>query len=223
KEVFIRGKWIFIKLASAYYLLVNLGMGAELLHFTQNQTLPEKYHFKMAFSNESGFTIHFWWFGYIHLLHEKELCRHELTFRLGISPTDKLFTVEKFKELLANKKGRIKEFLLDQKNIAGIGNVYAQDILFKARVHPNRKIPTLSEKEIENLYKAITSILNHSIKLGGLAYEKDFYGKSGKFTIDEFLVGYKAGKPCPLCKTSIEKIKNGSTSSYVCPKCQQIQ
>ncbi|MBX5328027.1 MAG: DNA-formamidopyrimidine glycosylase family protein [Candidatus Bathyarchaeota archaeon] len=222
-EVFSRGKWIFIKLTSAYYLLVNLGMGAELLCFAPNQALPEKYHFKMMFSDESGFTIHFWWFGYIHLIHEKELCKHELTAKLGTSPTDKSFTVEKFKELLANKKGRIKEFLLDQKNIAGIGNVYAQEILFKARLHPNRKIPTLSEKEIENLYKAIISTLNHSIKLGGLAYEKDFYGKNGKFTIDEFLVGYKTEKSCPLCKTTIEKIKTGSTSSYICPKCQQIK
>ncbi len=221
-EVFSRGKWIFIKLTAAYYLLVNLGMGAELLYFSPNQKLPEKYHFKIAFSDESGFTIHFWWFGYIHLVHEKELSKHALTAKLGVSPTDESFTLENFKKLLTNKKGRIKDFLLDQKNVACVGNVYVQDILFKARLHPNRKIPTISEKEIESLYKAFISTLNHSIKLGGLAYEKDFYGKNGRFTLDEFLVGYKTGKPCPSCKTPIEKIKTGSASSYVCPKCQLL-
>jgi formamidopyrimidine-DNA glycosylase len=56
-----------------------------------------------------------------------------------------------------------------------------------------------------------------------LAYEKDFYGQKGKLTINEFLVGYKTGKPCPTCNTPIEKIKTGSTSSYICPKCQPLK
>jgi formamidopyrimidine-DNA glycosylase len=107
--------------------------------------------------------------------------------------------------------------------LAGIGNVYVQDILFQAKLHPNRRISTLSEKEINILYNAIRDVLNHSIQLGGLAYEKDFYGQKGKLTINEFLVGYKTGKPCPACKTPIEKIKTGSTSSYICPKCQPLK
>ena len=220
KAVASKGKWIFIKLDYAYYMLINRGMNADVLHFTPNQKPPEKYQFKLTFADKTGFTIQFQWFGYIHLVAEKDLTKHKLTARLGISPTDEKFSLEHFKKLLADRKARIKNFLINQKNIAGIGNVYIQDILFKAKLHPNRKISTLSEKEIANLYNAIQTVLNHSIQLGGLAYEKDFYGQNGKLTINEFLVGYKTGKPCPTCKTPIVKIKSGSTSSYICPKCQ---
>jgi formamidopyrimidine-DNA glycosylase len=216
------GKWLFIKLSSNYFMLVNLGMGAELLYFAKAQKLPEKYHFKLAFSDGTGFTAHFWWFGYIHLAKENELPKHKMTAQLGKPATDKTFTLAYFRELLAGKKTGIKTFLLDQKNLAGIGNVYAQDILFKAKLHPNRKISTLSEKETTNLYHAVRDVLNHSIKLKGLAYERDFYGQKGKFAIDNFLVGYKTGKPCPECGTAIEKIKTGSTSSYICSKCQTL-
>ncbi len=218
-----KGKWIFIKLNPKYYMLINRGMNADLLYFTSNQKLSTKYQFKLTFSDKTGFTIQFQWFGYIHLVPEKDLSKHKLTAHLGVSSTDEKFTLEHFKKLLANRKARIKNFLLNQKNIAGIGNVYIQDILFKAKLHPNRKISTLSEKEITNLYNAIQNILNRSIQLGGLAYEKDFYGKKGKLTINEFLVGYKTGKPCPTCKAPITKIKIGSTSSYICQKCQPLE
>jgi len=223
KSVSSKGKWLFIKLEPTYYMLINLGMNANLLYFTPNQKLPEKYQFKLTFADKTGFTIQFQWFGYIHLLQEKDLNKHKLTAHLGISPIDEEFTLEHFKKLLPSKKAGIKSFLIDQKNVAGIGNVYVQDILFKAKLHPNRKISTLSEKEINVLYDAIQSILNRSIQLGGLAYEKDFYGQKGKLTINEFLVGYKTGKPCPTCKTPIEKIKTGSTSSYICSKCQALK
>lgn len=216
-----KGKWFFIRLNSAHYLLINLGMNADMLYFSPKQKLPEKYQFKLTFADKSGFTIQFQWFGYIHLVHEKNLKKHRLTGKLGTSPIEKEFTLEHFKELLGKRKARIKNFLLDQKNIAGIGNVYVQDILFKAKLHPNRLISSLSEKEIGGLYKAIKEVLNYSIQLGGLAYEKDFYGQNGKLTVEKFLVGYKPGKPCPTCKTTIEKIRTGSTSTYICPKCQK--
>jgi formamidopyrimidine-DNA glycosylase len=216
------GKWLLVKLSSNHFMLVNLGMGAELLYFAKAQKLPEKYHFKLVFSDETGFTAHFWWFGYIHLVKENELHKHKMTAQLGKPATDKTFTLGYFQKLLAGKKTGIKTFLLDQKNLAGIGNVYAQDILFKAKVHPNRKISTLSEKEIKDLHHAVQDVLKHSIKLKGLAYERDFYGQKGKLTVEGFLVGYKTGKPCPECGTRIEKIKTGSTSSYICPKCQKL-
>lgn len=216
-----RGKWIFLKLDLHYYMLINLGMGAEILHFTSNKS-PRKYHFKLTLNDSTGFTIKFQWFGHIHLVPEKNLNKHKPTASLGILPNTKTFTLKNFQKLLTNKNARIKNFLLDQKNIAGIGNVYVQDILFKAKLHPNRKISTLSETEIKELYTAIGEVLNRSIQLGGLVYEKDFYGVKGKLTINDFLVGYKTGKPCPVCKTPIEKIRTGSTSSYICPRCQSL-
>ncbi|MBX5327689.1 MAG: bifunctional DNA-formamidopyrimidine glycosylase/DNA-(apurinic or apyrimidinic site) lyase [Candidatus Bathyarchaeia archaeon] len=215
-----RGKWIFIKLQPDYYLLLNLGMNGDLLYFNPKQAPPQKYHFKLEFTDKTGFTLAFQWFGYIHLVAEKNLDKHKLTGRLGITPTDKQFTLETFKKLLANKKTGIKNFLLNQKNIAGIGNVYIQDTLFRARLHPNRKTNTLTPQETEALYNAIKDTVNQAIKLGGLAYEKNFYGKHGQFTADHFQVGYKTDKPCPDCGTKIQKIRTGTTASYICPKCQ---
>jgi len=217
------GKWIFVKLDPEHLMLINLGMGAQLLYFMPSTKLPEKYQFKLTFSDKTGFTIHFSWFGYIHLIPESETAKHKQTAKLGISPLSEEFTLEHFRKLLGRRKAGVKGFLLDQKNIAGIGNVYMQDILFKAGLHPNRKISTLTEAEIKDLYKAIQDILGHSVQLGGLVYETDFYGKKGRLTMDEFLVGYKTGEPCRACKTPIEKIKTGTTSSYICPKCQTLE
>ena len=223
KSVSSHGKWLFVKLDPKYLLLINLGMGAELLHFTPKQKLPEKYHFKLAFTDKTGFAAHFWWFGYIHLVPEKELVKHKMVSQLGISPMEDEFTLQRFKRILLGKKTGVKSFLLDQKNVAGIGNVYIQDILFKAKLHPNRKISSLSEKEINALYKAIRDVLGRSIKAGGAAFEVDFYGHKGKFTAADFLVGYKTGKPCPECSTPIEKIRTGITASYICPNCQELK
>jgi len=223
-QIYSKGKWLFIKLEPDHYLLINLGMGADLLYFKPNRKLPEKFQFKLTFTDHSGFTIRFYWFGYIHLLHEKELNQHKLTAKLGVSPLDREFTKGYLEKLLAKRKTRIKSLLLDQKKIAGIGNVYIQDILFNARLHPNRKANSLSDQEISGLYDAIKTVLNSSIEKGGLTYEKNFYGQTGNFKIEEdFQVGYKTGKPCPICSTPIEKIRTGSTSSYICPKCQKLQ
>jgi formamidopyrimidine-DNA glycosylase len=222
KSVSNHGKWLFMKLESNYLLLINLGMGAELLHFGAEQKLPEKYHFKLTFTDKTGFIAHFWWFGYIHLVPEKGLAKHRMASQLGISPIQTEFTSERFRRMLPGKKTGVKSFLLDQKNVAGIGNVYIQDILFEARLHPNRKISSLSEKETNALYKAIRDVLGRSIKAGGAAFEVDFYGHKGKFTAADFLVGYKTGKPCPECNTPVEKIRTGTTASYICPKCQKL-
>jgi formamidopyrimidine-DNA glycosylase len=218
-----QGKWILIKLEPSYYMLINLGMGAEILYFTSDQKLPEKSQFKLTFSDKTGFAIHFWWFGYIHLVSENDLGKHKLTAQLGISANDEKFTLQYFQKLVADKKVGVKNFLLNQKNIAGIGNVYVQDILFKAKLHPNRKLSTLTDKEINDLYRSIIYVLNRSIRLGGLAYEGDFYGRKGGLTVNRFLVGYKTGKPCPACGTPIEKIRTGGTHSYICPKCQSLK
>lgn len=217
-----RGKWLFVQLSSDGFILMNLGMGADLVHQTSKRDLTQEYHFRMAFKDGTGLTARFWWFGYVHFVEERDLDKHKMTSRLGISPTDKAFTENHFKEMLAQRRIGIKNFLMDQKNMAGVGNVYIQDILFRARLHPNRRTTSLSQEEVHALYRAILKTLNRSIELGGLAYERDFYGRNGRFTSREFLVGYKEGKPCPVCGTTIKKIKTGSTATYICTKCQAM-
>lgn len=217
-----KGKWLFIKLDSDYVLLFNPGMGADIIHFKPDDKLPEKYQIKFTLDDKTGFTIRVWWFCYLHLMPENKLGEHKLTAKLGMAPLDKRFTLGYFKQLLRKRRGNIKNFLLDQKNIAGIGNVYIQDILFNAKLHPKRKIPSLTETEIKALHNSIKTVLKESIDSSGLAYEKDFYGNKGGYSTQQFKIAYKPGKPCPTCQTTILKIKTGSNSSFICPNCQPL-
>jgi formamidopyrimidine-DNA glycosylase len=217
-----KGKWIFIRLSGNYVLLFNPGMGADVIQFKAGGKLPEKYRLKFVLDDKSGFTIHVWWFCYLHLMRADKLSEHKLVGKLGVNPVDKEFTLDHFKRLLSGKRGNIKTFMLDQKNIAGIGNVYIQDMLFLSKIHPQRAISSLTDKEIDALYKSMRLVLDESIRLGGLKYEKDFYGKNGRYGPEQFRIAYKPGKPCPVCQTTIQKIKTGSTSTFICPKCQPL-
>lgn len=221
RSVESKGKWLFIGLDS-HVLLFNPGMGADVILLKPGDRLPEKYQIKFVLEGERGFTIRVWWFCYLHLMPEEKLGEHKLTAKLGMTPLDKRFTLDYFKQLLGKKRGNIKSFLLDQKNIAGIGNVYVQDMLFNAKLHPKRKIPSLTDMEVDALHKSIKSVLNESIELGGLTYEKDFYGNKGGYGAKQFKIAYKPDKPCPTCQTAIQKIKTGSTSSFICPNCQPL-
>jgi formamidopyrimidine-DNA glycosylase len=217
-----KGKWLFITLNGNHVLLFNPGMGADVIRFKAGSKLPEKYRLKFVLDDNTGFTIHVWWFCYLHLVRADKLGDHRLVGKLGVNPIDKSFTLDAFKQLLKKKGGNIKTFMLDQKNIAGIGNVYIQDMLFEAKLHPQRKISSLTDGEITALYKAMRTELNNSIRMGGLAYEKDFYGNKGHYGADQFKIAYKPGKSCPVCGTTIQKIKTGSTSTFICPKCQPL-
>lgn len=222
KTIENRGKWLFIHLDKDLMLLFNPGMGVDILHFRSEDKSSEKYNIKFTFGDTSGFTIRVRWFCFLHLVSKSNLGEHKFTAELGPTPMDETFTLDYFRKLLQRKHGNIKSFLVNQKRIAGIGNVYIQDILFNARVHPKRKIQTLNDKGIEALYNSMRSILAQSIELRGLAYERDFYGSKGGYGKEQFKVAYKADQSCPICTTTIQKIKTGSTSSYICPNCQKI-
>ena len=215
-----RGKWVFMNLEPGATFLLSLGMGGEALFHHKGEPLPDNRQSAVLFEDGTAFSQHFWWFGYVHAVKTTELASHAMTATLGLDPLDDgEFTLNAFEKVLVeNKRGAIKTVLMDQKNIAGIGNVYIQDILFAAGLHPLRKTADVTASERRVLYATIRSQLRHALELGGLAYEKDLYGRPGRFT--EFLVGYREGKPCPVCGTLIQKIRTGSTSSFICPTCQ---
>jgi len=221
REVTSRGKWIMVALEPDSYFLLSLGMGGEVLWHKESEALPEKYQIWFDFKDRTRLSIHFWWFGYAHAVAANELEQHKMTASLGLTPLrDPAFTQEHFERLLHGRKGTIKSFLLNQRHVAGIGNVYIQDILFQARLHPNCKISDISTAKCRALYEAIIEQLTRAMDLGGLYMEKDLYGNPGRFK--DFLVGYKTGQPCRTCGAPIEKIKTGSTASYICPKCQRM-
>lgn len=216
EDVTYRGKWIQMQ-TSQGWLLLNLGMGGEIL-LTSRENLPEKHRLIIDFSDGTCLSINFWWFGYAHFTPLDQLHTHQMTAKLGPNAID--LSCDALKSMLSGSRGRIKSFLLDQSRIAGIGNAYIHDILFLARLHPNRKIDSLSVAEIEVLHRAIHAGLKPSIDKGGAFYELNIYGQKGGFLMEDIIVGYREGSPCPNCGTLIEKIKTGSTSSFICPSCQ---
>ena len=217
-EVTPRGKWISVETTKGW-LLLNLGMGGEILLVTRD-SLPEKYRLVLDFDDGSSLAVNHWWFGQVHFMPPGGLGEHQMTAKLGPNVLD--LTPDQFRELLAGRRGGIKSFLLNQSRIAGIGNVYIQDPLFKARVHPLRPIDSLSDGEIVALWQGLRETLQESIDHGGSAWEMDLYGQKGRWDGSFFLVAYREGQPCPVCGTAVEKIKTGSTSGFICLNCQPL-
>lgn len=222
RRVFNKGKWIFVSLDNNENILISLGMGGDIIYFEDGSETQDRYQIKVSFSDKAGFTIRFWWFGNFLIANDDELTIEPHTKDMALSPFDEGFTYGYFQDLLKDKKGQIKAFLIDQKNVSGIGNMYMHDILFTSSLHPKQKISDMTKDDHINLYNSINQILGFSRDKGAFAYENDFYGCKGTFTTADFLVGYKEGKPCPKCGESIQLIKTGITTSFICPKCQRI-
>lgn len=219
-SVYSHGKWLFVRFVNNSHLLVSLGMGGDFIYHAPGELYNGKYQFKFTFNDGSFMHLYFSWFGYVHTVNEEGLKSHNMTSTLGICPLSDAFTCDKFLTMLKGKRGGIKSYLMNQHNIAGIGNVYIQDILFKSGLHPNRRIEKITTDEQKGLYNAITEHLRYAMELGGLIYERDFLGQNGRYTYD--LIGHKPGKPCPVCLTPVKEIRTGSTRSYICENCQPL-
>ena len=219
RQVTSRGKWIFTETTSGW-LLINLGMGGEIRLVTR-ATLPEKWRLVLDFTDGTCLAINFWWFGYVHHVAPDRLQDHEMTSRLGPDIMD--LSAQELRELTNRTRTAIKTLLLDQERAAGLGNAYVHDVLFLARLHPLRPSISLTDAEVEGLHQAIRRGLQPSIDKGDAFYETGLHGQPGRFTMDDILVGYKEGKPCPHCGASIVKIKTGGTSRFICPTCQPLE
>ena len=216
KQVYPYGKWI-VTVGTEGYLLINLGMGGEVLLRRGRHDLPEKLRLILDLEGGECLTINFWWFGSLHWADTVE--DHPQVGTLGTHALDPSFNFDWFTPH-RRRRVRVKSFLLDQKSLAGIGNMYSHDILFRARLHPQRTLNSLSDDEVGRLVEAVRATLQLSLDKGGSQWEMDLYGAKGRFGTEDFLVGYREEQPCPECGTPVEQIKTGSTSSYICPRCQ---
>lgn len=126
-----------------------------------------------------------------------------------------------FKNLITLKKSKIKQVLVDQGVIAGIGNIYADEILWKSKIHPARLVKTVSEKEIKNIFSAMNLILKKSIKLRGVSIRdyRDIFGESGEYQNHKLVYG-RTGEKCKRCGGAIKRIKISQRSAHFCPNCQ---
>ncbi|HYF79467.1 MAG TPA: DNA-formamidopyrimidine glycosylase family protein [Symbiobacteriaceae bacterium] len=214
-----RGKWLYLQLDAELYLLLNLGMGADLWHYAPGAERPAKYQIRIGLDDGSGFTCRFWWFGYVRLLTAAELPSFKETAKLGPSPLE--VSADEFAAIARRTpRSPVKSLIMDQEKLSGIGNAYAHDVLWEAGLHPQRKLGSLSDAELARYHRAIVTVMERAIALGGL--ETDFFRGQGNLQDAGrlFLIGYKEGKPCPRCGTAIVKIKTGSTAGFICPSCQ---
>lgn len=136
--------------------------------------------------------------------------------------TEKEFSLEYLTEVLKKSKRAVKLVLMDQEKIGGLGNIYANDALYLAKIMPNRKADSLSSLEIKNLLMAIREVINRGIKYGGASAANyvDTKGMGGTYQ-DHFLVYKRDGQPCGRCKGVIQKMKIGGRGTFYCPRCQK--
>ena len=159
-------------------------------------------------------------FGYLKLVDWERF--QEIYSEYGPEPLDDL-TLGKFQAILSKSKIAIKKLLMDQKRISGIGNIYANEALWLAKVHPERAANGLSLEESKNLFAAIENVLGEGLRYRGTTAKDDFYldahGKKGNYQ-SQLRIYREAGKPCPRCGTLIKRIKVGGRGTFFCPTCQ---
>ena len=225
------------------YLLIHLRMTGQLIYrkgkkitagghsdSSRDEALPRLYdelpnkhtHIIFHFNDKSQlFFNDLRRFAVVKIVDKNELGKNTSNF--GVEPLGKDFSLKLFKNIIESKNGNIKAFLLNQKYIAGIGNIYADEILFEAKILPNRKTDSLKKKEIKKIYQAIKKILKKAVKYRGTTFYSytDARGQKGNFT--KFLKVYKReGKKCLRCKKGIiQKIKIAGRRTRHCNKCQE--
>lgn len=230
-----RGKLLIFSLSVPdTYLLVHLKMTGQLIYQDKTKLiagghqwppidtgLPNAYtHIMIEFAD--GSVLYFndlRQFGYMHLVNGEQLKHVETMF--GIEPLSSDFTWEAFKKALARRTTSLKATLLNQKVIAGIGNIYADEISFHAGVRPDRRVSTLSEKELKALYKATRHVLTRAMKYGGTTFRdyRDADGGKGNFT--ELLKVYgRGGLPCKKCRNPLIREKLAGRGTVYCAHCQ---
>jgi len=215
KKILRKGKLLILELSSEKSLTVHLKLTGQLIYPGDGK--QSRVSFKLSDGKFLDFCDQ-------RLLGELRLIKdwHSLKFikELGPEPFD--LVQEEFKEMLAKKRTKIKSLLMDQSFISGIGNLYAAESLFRAKIHPERSACSLSNKEKELLFKEIKDTLFEAMEHKGSSVDQyvQLSGESGGY-IRYLRVYDRKGKPCLVCKSPIKRIELGGRGTYFCPKCQK--
>ena len=214
-----RGKYLIWHLSNDMSLVMHLRMTGTLLYDPD----PDTQYSRVEFSLSDGHRLVFSdprRFGTGLILKTAELEAY-FASRLGLEPFDPKFDQVHFHELTRGRSAPLKSFLLDQRKIAGIGNIYADEALFRAEINPLRWPSELTQKQSAALREGIIAALAAGIDAGGATID-DFRDPDGAWGAyqSEFLVHRREGKPCPSCSTEIVRIVVGGRSTYFCPTCQ---
>ena len=219
-----RGKYLRLGLNNEAHLLIHLKMSGRLR--VESIALPPRTHDRLRFGFDDNRELRFndpRKFGRVYLLSPADQDRSPLC-QLGPEPLDESFTIEEFAQRLKRRSGAIKPLLLNQSFIAGLGNIYVDESLFRAHIHPLRKVDTLTEGEIEALYRAIRHILQQSIDCSGTSLDFVYTGglrETSATYQDQLQVYQRKQKACTSCGQPIERILVGGRGTHYCPVCQK--
>jgi formamidopyrimidine-DNA glycosylase len=215
-----RGKYLLLGLDGGQTLVMHLRMTGNLV--IPNGSTEER-HLRARFRLDDGREV--WFtdprrFGEARLLDDADLDAY-LELRLGVEPLSEEFTPEALGEIAAGRRTPLKSFLLDQRGIAGIGNIYADEALFRAGLHPLSPAGSMKPEHLAALRDGVVAALEAGIDGGGASIDdyRDGRGERGRMQ-DEFLVHTREGEPCPRCGEAIERIVVAGRSTYLCPRCQ---
>lgn len=209
------------KESAKFFLTVHLKLTGRLL-FRDKSDSEDKWT-RVVISLSGGKELRFAdlrKFGWIKLVNSNQLS--VMSDELGVEPFDKEFTIKYLHQVFSKTSRPIKVVLLDQKRIAGVGNIYTNDALFLAKIRPDKPAKKLSYQAIKQLRKAIIKVLKAGIKYRGASnqYYLDALGHKGAYQ-DHFLVYGRDDKKCFGCKSEVKRIKLGGRGTFYCPKCQR--
>lgn len=220
-----KGKYLVLGLDSEDLLVIHLGMSGQLLRAANKDATVKHTHVTFTFTQ--GGQLRFIdprTFGELFVTTPAELPAEAAELgHIGIDPLEDVVSWNVFQELLHSKKMKLKPFLMDQKIIAGIGNIYSDEILFTAGLRYDRTTDSLTSQEVRRLQRAMVEILTDAIKHRGssLADEQyvDVFGEKGQYQA-EHKVYNREGQPCRRCRTPIIKVKVSGRSHFLCEQCQ---
>jgi formamidopyrimidine-DNA glycosylase len=219
-----RGKYLVLELEDDVHLVMHLRMTGTLLLVPEAQDFPRRAHLRARLRLDSGLRALFCdvrRFGTGVVLLGSKAREAYFDARLGVEPLSPDFTVDALRALARGRRAPVKAFLLTQERIAGVGNIYADEALFRARIHPLRPVGTLQRPQLEALREAVIEALEAGIDARGATIDdfRDADGAAGSFQ-DRFLVHLREGEPCFRCGTPIRKLRAAGRGTYVCERCQ---
>ena len=221
RDIKRRGKFLMFDLGDSY-LLSHLRMEGKYFFKKHDEEINKHEHVIFDLGDMELRYMDTRKFGRMYLIKKDMVNDMKPISELGLEPWDEGLTVSYLKDKYKNKKLPIKSVILDQSIIVGIGNIYADEILFMGRINPLKVASKLDDKELEDIIKYTRSVLNHAIELGGTTIRSytSVDGVHGKFQ-NELAIHGKDKGVCPICGEVIEKIKVGGRGTYYCPKCQK--
>lgn len=203
-------------------LLLHLGMSGRICLLDDNYP-PEKHdHFDIMFTDQSVLRLRDpRRFGAVLWINNK-LSDHVLLNQLGPEPLDETFNAGYLHAALANKSLAIKNAIMDGHVVVGVGNIYASESLFRARIHPEASAKTISMKQCEALVREIKATLQDALNAGGSSL-RDFFGADGNpgYFQQSYFVYARTNEPCQVCGEAIQNIRLGQRSTFFCPRCQK--